>query len=333
MNDLYSIASELVTERKMLLEAVKRLERSVRIVDETPAHQSVAALHESIGRVGGLLRAILQLSEMNQERDFGAVARAIESRLRDHGKKISKNVDIVFADPTAVKADAAILDKITTPLIELFICTLDYGVETERERLLRGKKKNTVFRINAVPCSAGILMTVNFDGNGVIPPLSLQQSRQLGAAGIRLEFQGTPGVESSWRVIFSSSQKTIKCIRAVVDGVECAIPLWSSFGIKKNVTVTRGTLYSLTRDWNLRELPQGSKVTYLITMGAGSAKKNLVLDDMHGADDVLIRELPPALLAGGKVLGLAVWSDTSANMVRLLPVIDPNWIAHSRSGE
>lgn len=332
MNDLYSIASELVTERKMLLESLKRLESAVRIPVDTAAHHSVAALHESIGRVGGLVRAILQITDSNEEIELGRVLRSIGAQLKTLGSKFGKTVEVDFADPAQLRVDAKILETISKPLSDLFSLSVEFGVESDKERELRKKKIKTVFKVTAVPASAGIILTIAFDGNGVTPPVSRELSEQLGAAGMRVEFQGRPALWSIWRVVFSTNRRTFKCIRGLIDGVEIAIPHWAISSVGEASKLGASTLiYSMKRDWTLHKSPNDLKHKTIVTVGAGLSKICMLLDEMRGADEVLVRYLPQSLLSGGRVMGLAVWSGAGATSVKLLPVVDPNWLAHARS--
>lgn len=326
MNELVSIASELVTERKMLLEAVKRLEKAVRIAPGTSAQLSVNALHESISRVGGLVREILEMTQSRDDLELGVLVQMMEKNLQEASVKNGKEIRITCSDGDKASVDSEILRRIGEPLEELLALSLEYGVESAQERTLRGKNTVTEFKFSITPGSNGVSLSILYDGNGIEPPVSMELSKVLGEAGIRASFRGVPGRWSVWTVTFASNRKSLKCLRVVIGGgVEVAVPMWAQAAHEKSNL----SALEISPEWNLKEREtQIPPRAGTLTLGAGTRKVSVALDVIRGADEVLVRQLPSALLSEGRILGLGVWPGIGTNVVELLPILNPSWIVH-----
>jgi two-component system chemotaxis sensor kinase CheA len=154
LDDLMDQVGELVTAKGYLLE------RSL----EVPSR----ALHESVGRVDGLIKGLQQqamkLRMMPLEMIADRFPRAVRDLARKRGKEL--NFEIVGKE---TELDRAILEELPDPLLHIFRNSIDHGIEPPEERVRRGKSPTGTIRLEAGKERESVVIRVTDDGRGMDP--------------------------------------------------------------------------------------------------------------------------------------------------------------------
>lgn len=154
LDDLMDQVGELMTANGSLVEVSQAI--------ESPR------LHESAGRVEGLVKALQQhamkLRMMPLEMIADRFPRAVRDLARKHGKEV--NFEVLGKE---TELDRAILEELPDPLLHILRNAIDHGIEPSEERVRKGKPPAGTIRLEATKERESVVIRVTDDGRGIDP--------------------------------------------------------------------------------------------------------------------------------------------------------------------
>ena len=154
LDDLMDQVGELVTANGSLLEVSHGI--------DSPG------LHESAGRVEGLVKALQQQAMKLRMMPLEMIADRFPRAVRDLAKKRGKEVTFeVLGKETEL--DRAILEELPDPILHILRNAIDHGIEPAEERVRRGKPPVGTIRLEAMKERESVLIRVADDGRGIDP--------------------------------------------------------------------------------------------------------------------------------------------------------------------
>jgi len=154
LDDLMDQVGELMTANGSLVEVSQAI--------ESPR------LHESAGRVEGLVKALQQhamkLRMMPLEMIADRFPRAVRDLARKHGKEV--NFEVLGKE---TELDRAILEELPDPLLHILRNAIDHGIEPSEERVRKGKPPVGTIRLEASKERESVVIRVTDDGRGIDP--------------------------------------------------------------------------------------------------------------------------------------------------------------------
>lgn len=97
--------------------------------------------------------------------------------VRDMGKKLSKDVDLVLMGE-ATEVDKTIIDGIADPLMHLVRNAMDHGIEESEQRLAANKNPKGKIILSAQNVGGDIIISISDDGKGLDPELILEKAKE-----------------------------------------------------------------------------------------------------------------------------------------------------------
>jgi two-component system, chemotaxis family, sensor kinase CheA len=154
LDDLMDQVGELVTANGSLLEVSHGIDSS--------------RLHESAGRVEGLVKALQQQAMKLRMMPLEMIADRFPRAVRDLAKKRGKEVTFeVLGKETEL--DRAILEELPDPILHILRNAIDHGIEPAEERVRRGKPPVGTIRLEAMKERESVVIRVADDGRGIDP--------------------------------------------------------------------------------------------------------------------------------------------------------------------
>lgn len=154
LDDLMDQVGELMTANGSLLELSQAI--------DSPR------LHESAGRVEGLVKALQQhamkLRMMPLEMIADRFPRAVRDLARKHGKEV--NFEVLGKE---TELDRAILEELPDPILHILRNAIDHGIEPSEERVRKGKPPVGTIRLEASKERESVVIRVTDDGRGIDP--------------------------------------------------------------------------------------------------------------------------------------------------------------------
>lgn len=163
-----SIISVSVTKLDKLMDLVGEMVISEAMVIQNPDLQGL--------ELENFKKAARQLNKITSEMQdtvmsirmvpLSATFQKMQRIVRDMCKKLYKEVQLeVIGEDTEV--DKNIIEHISDPLMHLVRNSLDHGIETSEERLLKGKPKIGTVTLEAKNAGSDVLIVVRDDGQGL----------------------------------------------------------------------------------------------------------------------------------------------------------------------
>jgi len=154
LDDLMDQVGELMTANGSLVELSQAI--------DSPR------LHESAGRVEGLVKALQQhamkLRMMPLEMIADRFPRAVRDLARKHGKEV--NFEVLGKE---TELDRAILEELPDPILHILRNAIDHGIEPSEERVRKGKPPVGTIRLEASKERESVVIRVTDDGRGIDP--------------------------------------------------------------------------------------------------------------------------------------------------------------------
>lgn len=120
---------------------------------------------DHLGRViHELQEQVMKIRMLPAEQLFSRLPRIV----RDLSKQLDKEVDLRLIGGDT-EMDRTVIEEITDPLIHLLRNGVDHGIETEEERLLRGKPPKGMLTVQASHEGNQVIIRVLDDGGGIDP--------------------------------------------------------------------------------------------------------------------------------------------------------------------
>ena len=166
LDDLMDQVGELVTANGSLLEVSHGL--------DSPR------LHESAGRVEGLVKALQQQAMKLRMMPLEMIADRFPRAVRDLARKRGKEVTFeVLGKETEL--DRAILEELPDPILHILRNAIDHGIEPAEERVRRGKPPVGTIRLEAMKERESVVIRVADDGRGIDPAVLRRVATDRGA--------------------------------------------------------------------------------------------------------------------------------------------------------
>lgn len=351
--ELITLAGDLVAERKKLSDALHRLEG--KILRGEPARTlskvlgfeglenlqfEIDSLAKAIDRLGSLTTTLIHTVVHDQlvtaEELLGALMGTIERTAERLGRSITlnaKGAETLLAAPT--------VDRFRPTLCKMAETLVEFSIEAERERVLRGKKEKARFQIEIKEMDDYHRLMLVCDGNGIMPPLADPQGVELAKVGARANFDGSPGKWSAWCFFLPKEGGPQRCIQVRSGGRKFCIPAWAVVDMRKfdegrlPPASGQGSEPALRKHWRLssdltlmetsqRETSENESI--FVDVGAGIEITTFVFDDATEAGEVFLRPLDERLSAGGRFSGVVVTEN------ELVLVLNPAYLVYGDSG-
>jgi two-component system chemotaxis sensor kinase CheA len=154
LDNLMDRVGELITANGSLLEVSHAI--------DSPG------LHESAGRVDGLIKALQQQAMKLRMMPLEMIADRFPRAVRDLARKRGKEVQFeVLGKETEL--DRAILEELPDPILHILRNAIDHGIEPAEERVRKGKSPVGTIRLEAMKERESVLIRVSDDGRGIDP--------------------------------------------------------------------------------------------------------------------------------------------------------------------
>ncbi len=168
VDNLINMVGELVITQSMLGELGSDfdLERLPKLLEGLgQLEQNTRELQESVMRI-----RMLPISFV-----FSRFPRMV----RDLSQTLSKDIQLeIIGDATEL--DKTVLEKIGDPLVHLVRNAVDHGIETEEDRIAKGKSPTGTVKLNAYHQGGNVVIEVVDDGKGLDPEMLKQKAIEKG---------------------------------------------------------------------------------------------------------------------------------------------------------
>jgi two-component system chemotaxis sensor kinase CheA len=125
-------------------------------------------LHESAGRVEGLVKGLQQQAMKLRMMPLETIADRFPRAVRDLARKRGKEVHFeVLGKETEL--DRAILEELPDPILHILRNAIDHGIEPADERVRHGKPPTGTIRLEAAKERESVVIRVTDDGRGIDP--------------------------------------------------------------------------------------------------------------------------------------------------------------------
>lgn len=160
IDKVMDLAGEIVLVRNRLLNLASKLEGSY------SGDHNVESLLETTGfldRVTSDLQlAVMKMRMQPIQKVFGKFPRMV----RDMSRTLGKDIDLeMFGEDTEV--DKTVIENIGDPLVHIIRNSIDHGIESNEERLTKGKPKKGRIIMSAYQEGTQIVIEVSDDGKGI----------------------------------------------------------------------------------------------------------------------------------------------------------------------
>jgi two-component system chemotaxis sensor kinase CheA len=138
-------------------------------------------LHESAGRVEGLVKGLQQHAMKLRMMPLEMIADRFPRTVRDLARKSGKEVNFeVLGKETEL--DRAILEELPDPLLHILRNAIDHGIEPSEERVRKGKSPVGTIRLEASKERESVVIRVTDDGRGIDPAVLRRVAVERGVA-------------------------------------------------------------------------------------------------------------------------------------------------------
>ena len=119
--------------------------------------------YEQISRVTDRLQdKVMGMRLLPLEFIFGRYPKLV----RDLSKKLNKKIKYI-EEGKETKLDKTVIEKLADPMIHIIRNSLDHGLETEEERIKKGKNPEGVLKISAKSEGDKVIISIEDDGRGI----------------------------------------------------------------------------------------------------------------------------------------------------------------------
>ncbi|WP_209444320.1 chemotaxis protein CheA [Paenibacillus ihuae] len=162
LEHLMNLVGELLIDQVGIKQAGQLLNQRYR-GDETCS--KLAGQNDHLGRViHELQEQVMKIRMLPAEQLFSRLPRIV----RDLSKQLGKDVDLQLIGGET-EMDRTVIEEITDPLIHLLRNGVDHGIESEAERVQKGKPPKGTLTIQASHEGNQVVIRVMDDGNGIDP--------------------------------------------------------------------------------------------------------------------------------------------------------------------
>lgn len=214
---------------------------------ETELGGLAGALRDELGRLqrltAALGRQVARARTVSVERLVARLGRQAREAARAAGKAV-----VVETEGDTVELDAALVERLGDPLLQLVLNAVAHGIETPAERQAAGKPPQGTIRLAARPCGADVEVEVRDDGRGIDRARVAAEAVRRGlvdAAALdrlddraQLELVFLPGLSTAPAATLTAGRGVgLDVVRAAVADLGGAIALETAVGRGTRVTL------------------------------------------------------------------------------------------------
>ena len=163
IEQIMNLVGELVIEQTRIAQVSQTLNQS---------YASDPAVEELLGVANHVSRVISELQENVMKTRMLPVQQLFNRfprMVRDLAQNLNKDIDLIF-EGGQTEMDRTIIEEIHDPLIHIIRNSIDHGIESPKERLHKGKKKQGIVKISAFHQENNVILTIEDDGRGIDIP-------------------------------------------------------------------------------------------------------------------------------------------------------------------
>ncbi len=165
------------SKQSLITVNLTKLDKLVNIVGELVIAESMVAADNEIKKLNldSFTKSTRQMRKLTDELQdivmslrmvpVSGIFQKMKRIVRDMGKELNKDVDLVLIGEDT-EIDKTIVDGISDPIMHLVRNAMDHGIESEDERIKKGKSRKGTLRLSASNTGGEIHITVEDDGKG-----------------------------------------------------------------------------------------------------------------------------------------------------------------------
>ncbi|MGB4440422.1 MAG: chemotaxis protein CheA [Sedimentibacter sp.] len=165
------------SKQNLITVNLSKLDNLVNIVGELVIAESMVAADNEIKKLNleSFTKSTRQMRKLTDELQdivmslrmvpVSGIFQKMKRIVRDMGKELNKDVELVLSGEET-EIDKTIVDGISDPIMHLVRNAMDHGIESEEERINKGKNPKGTIRLSASNTGGEIHITVEDDGKG-----------------------------------------------------------------------------------------------------------------------------------------------------------------------
>jgi len=165
------------SKQNLITVNLSKLDNLVNIVGELVIAESMVAADGEIKRLNleSFTKSTRQMRKLTDELQdivmslrmvpVSGIFQKMKRIVRDMGKELNKEVELVLSGEET-EIDKTIVDGISDPIMHLVRNAMDHGIESEEERINKGKNPKGTIKLSASNTGGEIHITVEDDGKG-----------------------------------------------------------------------------------------------------------------------------------------------------------------------
>jgi two-component system chemotaxis sensor kinase CheA len=165
------------SKQNLITVNLSKLDKLVNIVGELVIAESMVAADNEIKKLNldSFTKSTRQMRKLTDELQdivmslrmvpVSGIFQKMKRIVRDMGKELNKEVELILSGEET-EIDKTIVDGISDPIMHLVRNAMDHGIETEDDRINKGKNKKGTIRLSASNTGGEIHITVEDDGRG-----------------------------------------------------------------------------------------------------------------------------------------------------------------------
>lgn len=165
------------SKQNLITVNLSKLDKLVNIVGELVIAESMVAADSEIKKLNldSFTKSTRQMRKLTDELQdivmslrmvpVSGIFQKMKRIVRDMGKELGKDVELVLAGEET-EIDKTIVDGISDPIMHLVRNAMDHGIESEEDRINKGKNKKGTILLSASNTGGEIHITVEDDGRG-----------------------------------------------------------------------------------------------------------------------------------------------------------------------
>jgi two-component system chemotaxis sensor kinase CheA len=165
------------SKQNLITVNLSKLDKLVNIVGELVIAESMVAADNEIKKLNldSFTKSTRQMRKLTDELQdivmslrmvpVSGIFQKMKRIVRDMGKELNKEVELILSGEET-EIDKTIVDGISDPIMHLVRNAMDHGMESEDDRINKGKNKKGTIRLSASNTGGEIHITVEDDGRG-----------------------------------------------------------------------------------------------------------------------------------------------------------------------
>ena len=176
-------ASKLDALLEVAGESVQAMNQASALLDKLLPFKQVpeaallmATLADTLGRSARYTTELQRATLATRMQPVGRLFQRFPRLVRDLATDLGKQVDLVI-EGAETEVDRVVVDSLYDPLMHMLRNSLDHGIETAQERVVKGKSALAKITLRAWQEGGSVVIQVADDGAGIDPQRLLQKAR------------------------------------------------------------------------------------------------------------------------------------------------------------